>query len=247
MLGLLVLSMTIATSYADESAEVVVAEGNVTVTDGLGKDKRAVHSKSTFPTGSILSTGSDARAVVRVGTDGFIVLGKSSQIEIGKSKEQIGFFRQITGIIYYALNLIKGNRRAIEVRTTTTTIGIRGTRFIVTDTDENKEIGMRKGVVSVSSPEGEFEIHKKALQDEFEALKQEGDVALARQQREFADYSANSQKEFIEYKRDFSLEANRMASFDGKRVDERPLSGETKINMESFESYATEWLKQVHD
>jgi hypothetical protein len=38
-----------------------------------------------------------------------------------------------------------------------------------------------------------------------------------------------------------------MASFDGKRVVDRPLSGETQQDMESFEGYAAEWLKNVKD
>jgi len=135
----------------------------------------------------------------------------------------------------------------MEVRTATTTIGIRGTRFLVSDEAERNEIGMRKGVVSVSSVEGEFEIHKKSQQDEFEAFKQEGTIAIDKEKREFVEYSAKTQNEFIEYKREFSLEANRMASFDGKRVVDRPLSGETEKDMESLEGYADEWLKAVRD
>lgn len=234
-------------SYADENIEIMSAEGSVIRSSAVGKTKTAVQPGSTFPAGSVLTTGPDARAVVRVGSDGFIVVGKNSQVEIGKKKEPSGFFRQIKGVIYYALNSIKGNQRPIEVRTATTTIGIRGTRFIVTDVAERNEIGMRKGVVNVGSLEGEFEIHKKVQQDEFEAYKQEGVVAVEKEKHEFEEYNAKIKKEFIEYKREFSLEANRMASFDGNRVVEQPLSSETKNDMESFENYAAEWLKTVND
>ena len=235
------------TAYAEIPIEVVTAEGSVTVGDVAGKSTKPVQTKSILPSGQILSTGPTARAVVKVGSDGIIVLGKNSQVEIGKSKERVGFFRQITGVVYYALNSIKGKQRPIEVRTATSTIGIRGRRFIVADVDERDEIGMRKGEVSVASPEGEFEIHKQAQMDEFEALKREAEQAIAKEQRAFEEYSANTQKEFIEYKREFSLAADRMVSFDGKRVEDRPLSGETKSDMESFEGYAEEWLKSVHD
>jgi hypothetical protein len=234
-------------SYAEEAIEVVAAEGSVMVGVSLGKAKRPVQSKSILPSKNVLITGSTARAVIRVGTDGFIVIGKNSRVEINKTKDHAELFRQVTGMIYYALNSIKGKQNAIEVRTTTAVLAIRGTRFLVTDIAGRNEIGMRKGLVSVTSPQGEFEIHKKAERDEFEAFKQEAEDAIAKEKREFEEYNANTQKEFIEYKREFGLEANRMATFDGKRVVDRPLGGETKKDMESFETYAEEWLKEVRD
>lgn len=234
-------------SFAEESVEVVAAEGGVTVGDTLGKSTKPVQTKSILPGQNILTTGPSARAVVRVGDSGYIVVGKNSQVEINKSKNDAGFFRQISGIVYYAFNSLKGKQRRIEVKTSTATIGIRGTRFLVTDIPERNEIGMRKGLVNVASPEGEFELHKKAEQDEFEAYKQEAEVAIATKMREFEEYKANTQQEFIEYKSEFGLEANRMASFDGKKVLDRPLSGETKKDMESFETYAEKWIKEVRD
>jgi FecR protein len=245
-LGLMVLFMA-NISLADEKIEVVTSEGSVMVGDAQGKAQKSVQSKSIVPAGNVLTTGPGARAVVRVGSDGFIVVGKNSQVEIGKTKKESSFFRQITGIVYYAMNSIKGNRRPVEVRTATATIGIRGTRFIVTDVEGRNEVGMRKGLVSVTSPEGEFEIHKQAELDEFEAFKKAGEAEIAKREREFEEYKANTQQEFIEYKREFSLGADRMASFDGKRVEDRPLSGETKNDMEEIESYADQWIKEVRD
>lgn len=243
----LILLFTASVSLADDSIEVVTSEGSVMVGDAQGKSKKPVQSKSIVQAGNVLTTGPSARAVVRVGSDGFIVVGKNSEVEIGKTKKETGFFKQVTGIVYYAMNSIKGNRRPVEVRTATATIGIRGTRFLVTDVEGRNEVGMRKGLVSVTSPEGEFEIHKKAELDEFEAYKRAGEAEIAKRTREFEDYKANTQQEFIEYKREFSLGADRMASFDGKRVEDRPLSGETKNDMESIESYAEKWIKEVRD
>jgi len=243
----LAVCFTAGVSFAQESIEVVAAEGSVTAGDTLGKKAQSVQTKSILPSGNVLSTGPSARAVVRVGDGGYIVIGKNSQVEINKTKNDVGFFRHISGIVYYAVNSIKGNQRRIEVRTSTATIGIRGTRFLVTDIPERNEIGMRKGQVNVASPDGEFELHKRAEQDEFEAFKHEAEDAIAANKREFEEYKANTQQEFVEYKREFSLDANRMASFDGKRVLERPLSEETKKDMESFESYADKWVKEVRD
>lgn len=234
-------------SHAEEVIEVVSAEGSVKVGDSLVNANRSVQSKNTLPAKNVLVTGPNSRAVIRVGSDGYIVVGNNSQVEIDKTRDHAGLFRHVTGMIYYALNTIKGKQRSIEVRTATATLGIRGTRFLVADMAGRKEVGMRKGLISVTSPEGEFEIHRKAEQDEFDAYKKEAETAIAKENQEFEEYKAQTQQEFIEYKREFSLGENRMASFDGKRVVDKPLSEETKKDMGSFESYADEWLNEVHD
>lgn len=234
--------------FADgDTVEIVKAEGSVVTSEAAGKPEKAVATKSVLPAKNVLATGPDGRAVVRVGQTGYIVLEKNSKIEIDKSRGGAGFLRQLTGMIYYAINSIKGDQQKLQVRTATATIGIRGTRFMIAEMDDRKEIGMRKGEVSVTSPEGEFEIHRKAEMDEFEAYKQEAAEAIAKQKRDFEEYKAKTQREFVEYKREFSLGANRMASFDGKHVEDRPLSPESIKDLESAESYADEWLKQVQD
>lgn len=247
-LALWVLGLCLAgLAHADEKIVVLAAEGSVMAGDAPGKEQKSVQAKSVLPGTNVLTTGPNSRAVVRVGSTGIIVVGKNSQVEINKPKDKPGFFRQVSGLVYYAVNAIKGKQRTVEVKTATSVIGIRGTRFLVADVEGRNEIGMRKGLVNVASPEGDFEIHKKSEQDEFEAFKQEGEAAIAQSAREFEEYKAKTQQEFIEYKKEFSLAADRMVSFDGKRVDDRPLSGETKKDMETFEEYADDWLEKIKD
>jgi len=233
-------------SFAAESIEIVRASGGVVIRQDNQKE-RSVGFRSILPARHTLVTGPNGRAVVRIGEAGYIVVEKNSTIEVDRAKDHANFFRQVTGIIYYAVNTLRQSLQPIEIQMSTANIGIRGTRFLVADLPERKEIGMRKGLVNVTSPDEAFEIHRKAEQDEFEAFKQQGKDAIAKEKREFDEYKANSEREFVEFKREFSLGANRMASFDGKRVDDRPLSGETKKDMETIESYAEEWLKEVHD
>lgn len=240
--GLIATSSVFA---ASEAIEIVKAEGGVTVSDKPDGKQKAVATKSTLPAVNVISTGADGRAVVRVGSTGYVVLEKNSKVEINHGAA--GFFRQLTGMVYYAVNSLKGKDRSLEVRTKTATMGIRGTRFLVTNTPEREEVGMRKGTLSVLSPNEEFEIHKKAEQDEFEAMKREGAVAVDKEKSDFEAFKESTQQEFVEYKREFSLSADRMVSFSGKRVDDLPLSGETKKEMETLEGYAGEWLHRVKD
>ena len=232
---------------AGDDIEIVKAEGKVMTSDASGKQEKAVGTKSIVPPKNVLSTGPDGRAVVRMGNRGFIVLEKNSKVELGEKGDNAGFLRQLTGMIYYAVNKLKGDQSELKVRTKTATIGVRGTRFLVSDTEERNEIGMRKGLVNVTSSDGDFEIHRKSEQDEFEAYKREGMDAIAKEKKAFEEYKADTEREFIEYKNEFNLGANRMASFDGKRVVDRPLSAEVVRDMEDIESYAAAQLKLVRD
>jgi RNase P/RNase MRP subunit p29 len=232
---------------AAETVEIVKSEGNLTVSDATGKNQKAAKIKDSLPSSNILSTGPDGRAVVRVGNTGYIVLEKNSTVEINTANDHAGFFRQISGMIYYAVNSINKKDRTLEVRIKTATMGIRGTRFIVTEIPDRNEVGMRKGTLSVSSAADEFEIHKKSEQDEFEALKRESEAAINEEKNQFEKYKEDTQHDFVEYKREFALGMDRMVSFNGKRVDDKPLSGETKKDMESLEGYAGKWLSEVQD
>lgn len=234
-------------SLAAETIEVMRASGSVAFRQDDQQIEQPVAPRSILPAKHVLVTGPNGRAVVRIGDAGYIVVEKDSKIEVNREKDHAQFLRQVTGMIYYAVNFIKGSQQPLEIRTATATIGVRGTRFLVTDLPERKEIGVRKGLVSVTSPGEEFEIHKKAQEDEFEAYKQEAQEAIAEEKRKFLEYKAETEREFIEYKREFGLGANRMATFDGKRVEDRPLSDEAKKDMESLEAYGKKWIAEVRD
>jgi hypothetical protein len=247
---LIVLGLGIAisnVSLAAETIEVVKAEGNLTISDTTGNNQKKVKLNDALPPANILATGSDGRAVVRVGNTGYVVLEKNSKVEINSANDHAGFFRQLSGIIYYAVNTIKKSDRKLEVRIKTATMGIRGTRFIVTNVDDRTEVGMRKGLLNVESPSGDFEIHKKSELDEFQAMQQEAEAEIDAQKRSFEKFQADSEHEFIEFKKSFSLGKDRMVSIDGKRVDDKPLSGESKKDMETLEDFAEKWVSKVQD
>jgi hypothetical protein len=246
-LQVFVVTYAVSAFAGDGELIIVKSEGEVWANDRSGKTVRVENASGLLPSNNMLQTGANGRAVVRFGTAGYVVLNSNSKIEINKANDGAGLFRHITGMVYYAMNKIKGGQQPLGVRTKTATIGIRGTRFLVVDEPGRGEIGMRKGQVSVTSLEGEFEIHKKAEQSEFEAYKQNASNAIAKEKSEFEAYKANAEKEFVEFKREFNLGANRMASFDGKHVEDKPLSEESRMDMENIETYADTWLNEIHD
>lgn len=233
--------------FAAERIEIVKAEGGVSVSKASGGKSKNVTTKSVLPAANVLSTNEKGRAVVQIGSTGYIVLEKNSQVEINTLDNHAGFFRHLTGIVYYAVNSLKGKDHTLEVKTKTSTIGIRGTRFLVTDISDQNEIGMRKGTISVTSLKGDFEIHRQSERDEFEAMKKEGEAAVNKEKADFDNYKEKVQNEFVEYKHELSLQANRMLSFDGSRVEDHPLNPATIEKMEDLESYAEKWVSKVQD
>ncbi len=243
----LLISLSASACFAAERIEIVKSDGEVTVSKSAGAQSKVVSAGKALPSVNTLSTGAGGRAVVRVGNTGYLVLEKNSSVEINAANTSASFFRQLTGKIYYAVNTLKGKSHTLEVRTKVATIGVRGTRFLVTDDTERNEIGMRKGEVNVATTGEEFEVHKQLAQEEWEAMKQEAQAAINKEKSDFETYKENTQKEFVEYKRELLLGADRMLAFDGKRVDDRPLGGDTKADMESLENYAGQWLNKVKD
>jgi len=240
LFGLLGLSVA-GICQADETIEVVRSEGVIEVGEP-GKAPLTDSGKRY-----VFTTGANGRAVVRVGDSGFVVVERNSTLELNRSSSAANVFRQVSGMIYYAMNKVRHSTRAVEVKTKTAVIGVRGTRFVVVEQENRKEIGMRKGVVSVTSTSEEFEIHRKQVEDEFFAYKKEAREAIAREKQAFETYRANTEREFVEYKRQFTLDADRMVSFDGRRVTEGALGERTRHEMESLESYGAEWIGQVRD
>jgi len=93
-----------------------------------------------------------------------------------------------------------------------------------------------------------FEIHRTIELNEFKAFREEGIKSLNREKKAFNDYKNSTQDEFVEYRQEFFLKANRMVSIDREqRVDELPLGGEIQTKMESLEHYSEYYLNQVLD
>ncbi len=231
---------------ADDTIEVVKSEGALQVGEP-GKLLSDAQVKRLQGNRFVFNTGANGRAVVRVGDSGFVVVERNSKLEVDRSSGKVNVFRQISGMIYYAMNKVKRSMHKVEIKTKTAVIGVRGTRFVVIDQDARNEIGMRKGEVSVTSPQDEFEIHRQQVDDEFAAYKKEAKDAIAREQKAFEAYQAETAKEFIEYKREFSLSKGRMVSFDGRKVTEGALNERTTQDMESLESFGAEWIGTVRD
>jgi len=228
--------------------EIVRVDGTAEVRGADGKPGPAVKPGTRVPPGGTITTGDNGKVVVKLQNSGFAVLDNKSKLEVNRtSNGALGVLRHVTGWIYYALSRTAHRDRQAQIQTSVAVLGIRGTRFLVVILPDRQEVGMRKGTINVESPEGEFELNRADEKAEFDAYKEQGRVAVEKEQEDFRKYQESTKKEFAEYVREFSLGANRQAVFDGKRVREQALSAQLQRDMEAAEFYAGEWLDKVQD
>ena len=180
-----------------------------------------------IPLNSVIKTTDNQRLALKTNVGDTVIIGESAKLKLVKPN----FIKHVFGKIYYFIRS-RDTESELKVRTTVATIGIRGTRFIVSSNEnDDGEIALAEGILNIESNDDQpFAIISKKELSEFERSKKE---TLDK----YKDYKQNLQQEFIEYKKSFMLTENTSLSFKGKKVAKRPLDVLQKKDMQSFESF----------
>lgn len=226
---------------------LVKAQGTIRTRDADGRVSGPLAAGARVPPGHSVETDEGGRAVIRLGNSDVIVLGGKSRVKPESENGAVTLLRQVSGWIYYAFGKRDKSATRVAVATPVATIGVRGTRFAVEESDTRKAIAMRKGEVSVESVKGEFELYRKQGKDDFDAWRQAQEADAEKVQEEFKRFREDTAKEFAEYVRSFKLGADREVSFDGSRAKESALSPRASRDMADAEAFAAEWLSEVRD
>jgi len=106
---------------------------------------------------------------------------------------------------------------------------------------------LKEGLLQIRSNGPAFEIHRQKNLDEFEQFKQDHLKSQSALQDEFDRYKQQAMKEFVEYRRDFTMQPNRVINLSGYRVDETVMTADNEKDFVSFESEAEEMIKNFRD
>lgn len=180
--------------------------------------KRSVHSGYKIKNGDTIYTF-DSLAVIQLKDKSIIKLDKYSTISFAKHS-----IKQSKGRAYYKITHQKVKQLAVI--TPYTTIGVKGTIFVVSDKKQNNYVALKKGRISLTAQRGEYEIY--SIKEKFAKYKQN-------LMNEFNEYKKQLQKEFVEYKKSFDLSAGKMVVFNGNKVYEK------KIDPKIFEYFKNEF------
>lgn len=159
-------------------------------------------------------------ATIKLNDGSIIKMDKFSEIKF-KPKN----ISQNKGRAYYKITHQKV--KELAVNTPYTTIGVKGTVFVVSSKKANNFVALKKGKISLTAKKGKYAIHK-TTKDEFAEFKKN-------MMNEFNDYKKKLKKEFIEYKKSFDLDAGNMVIFNGNNVYEK------RIDPKVFEYFENEF------
>jgi hypothetical protein len=213
------VSTPLAELYADEPLGVVIRSYNM----------------PGFPSGykisgnSEIRTGANQKIAVKTPQGDTLVAGENSSIKLVKP----GFFQQLFGKIYYFISKRTRENR-VQVQTTTATIGVRGTTFVV-DSQGNQQkqdtVSLQEGELNFESNDDEyFKLYQLRQLDDFELFKRQ-------MQTEFDTYKAELEEEFVAYKKSIQLEQGFTLKFDGKKVVKLPFDENSNKQFEEFEAF----------
>lgn len=193
-----------------------------------------------FQQGRIISVGQkivtlqNQRVAFRNADGDVVVLGENSSISIRKPN----LVKQLFGKIYYLFKPRTENKT--EVVIVTATIGIRGTRFLVTSTEsENTDlISLETGLLNVASSDDQpFKVHNLKPQTEFEKFLQETEQGVEEIKDEFAAYKKQVDEEFIEYKQSVRMTAGKTLKIVGKDLYSVDLPAGQQDEIDTFKAF----------
>jgi len=199
-IALLLISLNL---FANEVGSLIYKNGIVKIKHPSSIIKKSLKVGDKIQTGDKVSTY-NSLATIKLKDNSILKLNKYSSVKFGKK------IKQENGEVYY--HITKQKHKILEIATNFTTIGVKGTIFIV-DSNKTKAVSLKKGLISLTSPKGKYEIHKKKLLTEFELYQKE-------MNGEFNKYKKNLYREFVEYKKSFDLKQNNTVSFNGDKVYE---------------------------
>ena len=219
--------------------KVLKFNGDVEIINVKGEKRTVKNTDEALNENDTIVTKEGARIVVQFDDGALSVLDEKSRLRVEKSS----WFSYLGGKVYFTFKKYFGGSRHIKTRAAT--LGIRGTTFIISENSEQdgESVALKEGLLQVETTGPAFEIHKQKELDEFEQFKLEQMQARQATLDEFEAYKKQIAKEFIEYKREFTLQPNRVISLSGYRVDETAMTDADAEDFELFESEAEDLIK----
>jgi hypothetical protein len=225
-----------------DRGQILKSSGDVYVRDQQGIEHIVDTPKFTVHETDTIVTKEGSKAVVQLNDGALSVLDENSSLLIKKS----GWLSYLGGKIYFTFHKVFAEPRHID--TPFSIIGIRGTTFIVYTDKTGGAVALQEGRLEMESPAQSYELHISRELKDFEAFKKQAQDGTENMRHEFDDYKKQINQEFVEYRKSFILQANRVARFSGHRVDETSMNteGNAELGAEfgSFEQEAGELLQQ---
>ncbi len=117
----------------------------------------------------------------------------------------------------------------VEVKTRLSVIGVKGTRFLVGDSDDGVSVVLDQGSVEITSTQGPVGLYRekavsKPPEEDFESYARKHAEGVAGEQAAFEQYKTQVEREFVAYVENLTLAAGKELVTEGRVAVERNIS-----------------------
>ena len=132
--------------------------------------------------------------------------------------------------------------QGLQVATRLSVIGVKGTRFLVSDKPEAVAVALDEGVVDVKSTQGRLGLYRerevvKEKPMDFEAFKRQVQEGVEAEKKAFEEYKKEIVKEFVAYVESITMQAGTELVIAGGEAVERKTSGTLKAEMDELRQW----------
>lgn len=226
-------------SHNKSRAKIVKIQGQVYVENSKGEKKQVDSQPFLVNSDETVLTKKGSKAVLQFDDGAMSVLDEKSSLRVEKS----GWLSQLGGKVYYIFRKVFKKEKSKKVTTRFATIGIRGTTFIVDVEKGSEQVALQEGKLNIESPDEDYEFYKPAaVANDFSDYQTQQKERQNKLNDEFKSYKKDLKKDFIEYKKNFNLEANKVVSFNGKRVEENDLNKDWQSSFDDFSQFSQDYI-----
>ncbi|MDP2787458.1 MAG: FecR domain-containing protein [Pseudomonadota bacterium] len=127
----------------------------------------------------------------------------------------------------------------VEVKTRLSVIGVKGTRFLVGDKNDDVSVVLDEGVVDIASTQGPVGLYREKTvtrppDEDYESYARRLAEGVAGEQAAFEKYKTQVQREFVAYVENLTLAAGKELVTAGRIAVERDISGESAKAIKSL-------------
>ena len=208
---------------------VSLYKGNVKIKSKNSIKKTQVQLGLTIKSGDLIISSKKSAAKIKLRDGSVVLLDQSSSIYFHSLTQA----EQQSGKILYRITS-RDAKNSLKVKTPFAIIGIKGTTFIV-NTTKNASVSLKEGLLGITSPNQEFHLYRKKIEEEFSRYKEQGKKHIKQQKEEFERYKQKQQQyKKVKVVESFDLKAGNKISFKGKEVKE---SSFTKNESDEFKYF----------
>ena len=172
LLFLLMFGSFDAAAQTEAAGQIISHYGDIWISSTANRDWRKATDNTLLYNGYSIRTGRMSGVSLRMEDESLIRLSQNS-VFVVEQLEVSSFWRRATALVSKATQSLKSTYRLLSgklwgrnnnrhvnstIRTTTATIGIRGTEYMVEASDESSQVTIMEGVVLASNAHGEATI-----------------------------------------------------------------------------------------